>query len=48
MGPALWLQYLTTREPDESQIEVAVDALWTALGDDTPAEETTGGDIDGN
>ncbi|MGC9371800.1 MAG: DUF1385 domain-containing protein [Thermovirgaceae bacterium] len=48
MGPALWLQYLTTREPDGPQIEVAVDALWTALGGDPPAEETTGGDTDGN
>ncbi|MGC9490277.1 MAG: DUF1385 domain-containing protein [Thermovirgaceae bacterium] len=48
MQPALWLQYLTTREPDESQIEVAVDALWTALGNDPSVEETTGGDTDGN
>ncbi len=48
MWPALWLQYLTTREPVESQIEVAVDALWTALGEKSPTEETTGGDTDGN
>ena len=29
--PGLWLQYLTTREPDESQLEVAVAALKSSL-----------------
>ncbi|MFP4482406.1 MAG: DUF1385 domain-containing protein [Thermovirgaceae bacterium] len=48
MWPALWLQYLTTREPDESQIEVAVSALETALGEAPPVQETTGGEISGN
>lgn len=33
MAPALYLQYLTTREPDEDQIEVALAALREALGD---------------
>lgn len=31
MCPTLWLQYLTTREPDESQLRVAVRALELAL-----------------
>ncbi|MDD4365036.1 MAG: DUF1385 domain-containing protein [Synergistales bacterium] len=34
MKPALCLQYLTTREPDEGQIEVALFALREALGDE--------------
>lgn len=32
--PGLWLQKLTTREPDESQIEVALVALKSALGEE--------------
>ena len=32
MAPALAFQYITTREPDEGQIEVALSALETALG----------------
>ncbi len=32
--PGLWLQRLTTREPDEAQLEVAIVALKTALGMD--------------
>jgi uncharacterized protein YqhQ len=48
MAPALWLQYLTTREPDESQIAVAVSALRTALGEESPLQETTGGEDHGN
>ena len=32
IAPGLWLQRITTRPPDESQIEVAVIALETALG----------------
>ena len=31
--PGLWLQRVTTKEPDESQIEVALAALRAALGD---------------
>jgi uncharacterized protein YqhQ len=34
MSPGLWLQSLTTREPDESQIEVAVAALKEVLATD--------------
>ncbi|RMF63153.1 MAG: DUF1385 domain-containing protein [Calditrichaeota bacterium] len=30
--PGLWLQRLTTREPDETQLEVAIVALKSALG----------------
>jgi uncharacterized protein YqhQ len=31
--PGLWLQKLTTREPDDSQLEVAIVALQSALGE---------------
>ena len=31
MAPGIWLQYLTTRKPDDAQIEVAVAAMNTAL-----------------
>ncbi|MCU0454118.1 MAG: DUF1385 domain-containing protein [Bacteroidetes bacterium] len=34
VAPGLWLQTVTTREPDESQIEVAIVALRCALGQD--------------
>ena len=33
-GPGLLLQYMTTREPDKQQLEVALVALSEALGDD--------------
>jgi uncharacterized protein YqhQ len=33
MAPGLWLQYITTREPDEHQLEVALVALRRALDD---------------
>lgn len=29
--PGMWLQYLTTREPDNSMIEVAVKSLKAAI-----------------
>ncbi|RMF57482.1 MAG: DUF1385 domain-containing protein, partial [Calditrichaeota bacterium] len=32
--PGLWLQRLTTREPDRSQLEVAIVALRAALDED--------------
>ena len=32
--PGLWLQKITTKEPDENQLEVALVALRTALGQD--------------
>ncbi len=37
MAPGLLLQKLTTRQPDDSQLEVAIEALKAALGDETPA-----------
>jgi len=46
-APGLLLQFLTTREPDDAQLEVAVEALREALGEDfahrfeTPACEET-------
>lgn len=43
ISPALSLQYLTTREPDASQIEVALESLKLALGtdDETPSPAPT-------
>jgi uncharacterized protein YqhQ len=32
VAPGLWLQKITTQEPDESQLEVALVALQCALG----------------
>ncbi len=40
-APGIWLQKLTTRVPDESQIEVAISSLVVAL-DDEMLEEVTG------
>ena len=40
MTPGLWLQSLTTNEPDESQIEVAVTALKEVLATEQPVEAT--------
>jgi uncharacterized protein YqhQ len=40
VAPGLWLQSITTREPDETQLEVALVALKSALA---PAEEVTDG-----
>jgi uncharacterized protein YqhQ len=34
--PGVWLQRMTTREPDESQIEVAISALEAVLEEDAP------------
>ncbi|MCJ7498301.1 MAG: DUF1385 domain-containing protein, partial [candidate division Zixibacteria bacterium] len=31
-APGIWLQKITTQEPDESQLEVAIVALESALG----------------
>ena len=39
LAPGLWLQALTTREPDERQIEVALLALNTVLAIDEPPPE---------
>jgi uncharacterized protein YqhQ len=40
ISPGLWLQRVTTREPDESQLEVAIVALRCALGMEDPAKYT--------
>jgi len=40
VAPGLWLQKITTKEPDERQLEVAVTALRAALGEEAiPAVE---------
>jgi uncharacterized protein YqhQ len=41
IAPGLWMQRLTTREPDHDQMEVAIAALQRLLDDETknpPAE----------
>ncbi|MBE6560497.1 MAG: DUF1385 domain-containing protein [Ruminococcaceae bacterium] len=38
-APGLWMQRVTTREPDESQLEVAIAALKFAMPDEFPHEE---------
>jgi uncharacterized protein YqhQ len=38
MWPGLMLQNLTTREPDESQLEVAIAALRAVLDVETPGQ----------
>ena len=38
VAPGLWLQALTTREPDDSQLDVAVSALRKVVEVDQPAE----------
>jgi uncharacterized protein YqhQ len=43
--PGIWLQKLTTRVPDESQIEVAISSLVVALGDEALDEVTARGGI---
>ncbi len=37
VAPGLWLQKITTKEPDESELEVALVALRCALGEQRPA-----------
>jgi len=39
LAPGLWLQGLTTREPDDSQLEVAISALKNVLDNDQLEEE---------
>lgn len=41
-APGLWLQRMTTREPDDSQIEVAVCALRAVVEEDLADHELTG------
>lgn len=44
MAPALWLQYLTTREPDLDQTEVAISALTLALQNNESQHVGDGGE----
>lgn len=39
-APGLWVQRLTTKEPDDSMIEVAINSLKLALPDVYPVQET--------
>ncbi len=41
LAPGLWIQAFTTREPDNSQLEVAIAALKTAVEADQPPPENT-------
>jgi len=41
IAPGLWLQKITTSEPDAAQLEVALVALRCALGEDLPANAVT-------
>jgi uncharacterized protein YqhQ len=46
IAPGLWLQKITTKEPDGNQLEVALVALRCALGEDemiSSAEQTYAG-----
>ena len=43
-APGLWMQRLTTREPDDKQIEVAIRSLKLAMPDVFPPEETESAD----
>ena len=39
LTPGLWIQRLTTREPDDSQLEVALSALKIVVEADQPVEK---------
>lgn len=41
IAPGLWMQRLTTREPDQGQMEVAIAALQRLLEEDSPASLET-------
>jgi uncharacterized protein YqhQ len=40
MAPGLWLQRMTTREPDDKQVEVAIAALESVLASDREEAQT--------
>lgn len=44
-APGLWLQKLTTRVPDDDQIEVAISSLIVAVDDETLGEINRRGDV---
>ena len=39
-APGLWMQRITTREPDDAQIECAIKSLKSAMPEEFPPEET--------
>jgi len=41
VAPGLWLQRITTREPDSEQVQIALTALRAALGQDVITEESS-------
>ncbi len=41
--PGLWLQYLTTREPDASQLEVALEAVKSLVGGENSEDDSGAG-----
>jgi len=43
-APGLWMQRITTREPNEQQLEVAIRSLKAALPDEFPPEEDSAED----
>jgi uncharacterized protein YqhQ len=45
--PGLWLQKITTREPDDSQLEVALVSLKEALGDSVATENSETNSLEG-
>ncbi len=49
-APGLWMQNITTREPDEAQLEVAIAAIKAAMPEEFPPEETAeaSGDAEAN
>ncbi len=47
-APGLWMQRLTTKEPDESQLEVAIAALKGAIPSEFPTEDDDDGESCGN
>ncbi len=44
-APGIWLQKLTTRVPDEGQVEVAISSLLVALDDETAEEVVNRGGV---
>ena len=47
-APGLWMQRITTREPDDSQIECAIISLKAAMPEEFPAEAAEENGTDGN
>ena len=47
-APGLWMQRITTREPDDSQIECAIISLKAAMPEEFPAENAEGNGTEDN